>query len=70
MHWNYMHWGKLIYDKIYDWLQIAVKMPPNFAVAVIVLVYPLNNDDVDTYAQTLHEIIKDVMTVLKENKMI
>lgn len=33
-----MHWGKLIYDKIYDWLQIAVKMLPNFAVAVIVLV--------------------------------
>lgn len=33
-----MEWGRLIYEKVYDWLQIAIKMLPNLAVAVIVLV--------------------------------
>jgi small conductance mechanosensitive channel len=35
---GYMQWGRLIYDKIYDWLQVAIKMLPNLAVAVLVLV--------------------------------
>jgi small conductance mechanosensitive channel len=33
-----MQWGKLIYDKIFDWVKMAIKMLPNLAVAVIVLV--------------------------------
>lgn len=32
-----MQWGKLIYDKIYDWVKIAIAMLPNLAVAAIVL---------------------------------
>ena len=35
---RYMQWGKLIYDKIYAWVKIAIAMLPNLVVAAIVLV--------------------------------
>jgi small conductance mechanosensitive channel len=35
---RYMQWGKLIYDKIYAWVKLAIAMLPNLVVAAIVLV--------------------------------
>ncbi len=34
---EYTQWGRLIYEKIHGWLEIAIKMLPNVVVAAVVL---------------------------------
>jgi small conductance mechanosensitive channel len=35
---NFAHWGDLIFDKLHRWTTAAIKMLPNMAVAVLVIV--------------------------------
>jgi len=36
---DFTHWGRLIFQKIHGWLEIAIKMLPNAVVAVLVLFF-------------------------------